>query len=216
MVTSPVTFPIKTLNLSPGSHVLINEVSWQDYENLLDELGATRHNPRINYYHGTLELMSPLPAHERPNRIIAYIVTAILDAQNRDWEDFGSTTFKKAKEVGLEPDTCFYIKNATQVRPNLRVDMNIDPPPDLAIESDVTSKTTLEAYAILGVTEVWIYENNKLQIFVLQNKVYLKTINSLIFPNFNLVETIPKLVKQAFDQGTSQMLREFRLSLTTG
>jgi Uma2 family endonuclease len=94
--------------------------------------------------------------------------------------------------------------------------MNIDPPPDLAIESDVTSKTTLEAYAILGVTEVWIYENNKLQIFVLQNKVYVKTINSLIFPNFNLVETIPKLVKQAFDQGTSQMLREFRLSLTTG
>jgi len=216
MVTSPVTFPIKTLNLSPGSHVLINEVSWQDYENLLDELGATRHNPRINYYHGTLELMSPLPAHERPNRIIAYIVTAILDAQNRDWEDFGSTTFKKAKEVGLEPDTCFYIKNATQVRSNLRVDMNIDPPPDLAIESDVTSKTTLEAYAILGVTEVWIYENNKLQIFVLQNKVYLKTINSLIFPNFNLVETIPKLIKQAFEKGTSQMLREFRISLTTG
>jgi Uma2 family endonuclease len=216
MLTSPVTFPIKTLNLSPGSHVLINEVTWQDYENLLDELGETRHNPRINYYHGTLELMSPLPAHERPNRIIAYIVTAILDAQNRDWEDFGSTTFKKAKEVGLEPDTCFYIKNATQVRSNLRIDMNIDPPPDLAIESDVTSKTTLEAYAILGVTEVWIYENNKLQIFVLQNKVYLKTINSLIFPNFNLVETIPKLVKQAFDQGTSQMLREFRLSLTTG
>jgi len=216
MVTPPVTFPIKTLNLSPGSHVFINEVTWQDYENLLDELGEERHNPRINYYHGILELMSPLPAHERPNRIIAYIVTAILDAQNRDWEDFGSTTFKKAKEVGLEPDTCFYIKNATQVRSNLRVDMNIDPPPDLAIESDVTSKTTLEAYAILGVTEVWIYENNKLQIFVLQNKVYLKTINSLIFPNFNLVETIPKLVKQAFDQGTSQMLREFRLSLTTG
>jgi Uma2 family endonuclease len=160
--------------------------------------------------------MSPLPAHERPNRIIAYIVTAILDAQNRDWEDFGSTTFKKAKEVGLEPDTCFYIKNATQGRPNLRIDMNIDPPPDLAIESDVTSKTTLEAYAILGVTEVWIYENNKLQIFVLQNKVYLKTINSLIFPTFNLVETIPKLVKQAFEKGTSQMLREFRISLTTG
>ena len=216
MVTSPVTFPIKTLNLSPGSHVLINKVTWQDYENLLDELGEARHNPRINYYHGTLELMSPLPAHERPNRIIAYIVTAILDAQNRDWKDFGSTTFKKAKEVGLEPDTCFYIKNATQVRSNLRVDMNIDPPPDLAIESDVTSKTTLEAYAILGVTEVWIYENNKLQIFVLQNKVYLKTINSLIFPNFNLVETIPKLVKQAFEKGTSQMLREFRLSLTIG
>jgi Uma2 family endonuclease len=216
MVTSSVTFPIKTLNLSPGSHVLINKVSWQDYENLLDELGEARHNPRINYYHGTLELMAPLPAHERPNRIIAYIVTAMLDYQNRDWEDFGSTTFKKSPEVGLEPDSCFYIKNATQVRPNLRMNMSIDPPPDLAIESDVTSKTTLKAYAILGVSEVWIYENDQLKIFVLQKQGYSETLNSLIFPDFNLVEMIPNLIKQAFQIGTSQMLREFRRSLVIG
>ena len=216
MVTSSVAFPIKTLNLSPGSHVLINKVSWQDYENLLDELGEARHNPRINYYLGTLELMAPLPAHERPNRIIAYIVTAILDSQNRDWEDFGSTTFKKSPEVGLEPDSCFYIKNATQVRPNLRMNMSIDPPPDLAIESDVTSKTTLKAYAILGVSEVWIYENDQLKIFVLQKQGYSETLNSLIFPDFNLVEMIPNLIKQAFQIGTSQMLRELRRSLVIG
>ena len=65
MITSSVTFtfPIKTINLSPGSHILINNVSWQEYENLLDEFGEIRHHPRINYYHGTLELMAPLPAH---------------------------------------------------------------------------------------------------------------------------------------------------------
>jgi Uma2 family endonuclease len=72
--------------------------------------------------------MSPLPAHERPNRIIAYIVTAILDAQNREWEDFGSTTFKKPKQAGVEPDTCFYIENAAKVRHSLRLDMTIAPP----------------------------------------------------------------------------------------
>lgn len=218
MITSSVTFtfPIKTINLSPGSHIVINNVSWQEYENLLDEFGETRHHPRINYYHGTLELMAPLPAHERPNRIIAYIVTAILDSQNRDWEDFGSTTFKKSPEVGLEPDTCFYIENAAQVRPNLRINMSIDPPPDLAIESDVTSKTTLKAHAILGFSEVWTYENDQLKIFVLQKKGYSETLNSLIFPDFNLVKIVPTLVKQAFQIGTSQMLREFRRSLVNG
>jgi Uma2 family endonuclease len=77
MVASSVTFPIRTLNLSPGSHVLIEEVSWEDYEVLLAELGSDRHIPRLNYCDGTLELMSPLPAHERPNRIIAYIITTI-------------------------------------------------------------------------------------------------------------------------------------------
>ncbi|ACK66468.1 protein of unknown function DUF820 [Rippkaea orientalis PCC 8801] len=214
MVASPVTFPIRTLNLSPGSHILIEQVSWDHYEALLEELGEDRRIPRVNYCQGTLELMSPLPAHERPHRIIAYIVTAILDAQNRDWEDFGSTTFKKPKKAGLEPDTCFYIENARQVRSLLRMDMKINPPPDLAIESDVTSKTTMDAYEVIGVPEVWIYDNNRLKIYLLQQEGYGETTNSLIFPDINVVEIIPKLVEQAFEQGTSQMLRELRLSLT--
>ncbi|GBF81023.1 Uma2 family endonuclease [Aphanothece sacrum] len=214
MVASPVTFSISTLNLSPGSHVLIEQVSWDDYEALLEELGGDRRIPRVNYCHETLELMSPLPAHERPHRIISDIVKAFLDAQNRNWEDFGSTTFKKPKKAGLEPDTCFYIDNAPQVRSLFRMDMAIDPPPDLAIESDVTSKTTMEAYQVIGVPEVWIYDNNCLKIHLLQEEGYVETANSLIFPDINIVQIIPKLVQQAFEKGTSQMLRELHLSLT--
>jgi Uma2 family endonuclease len=216
MITSPVTFPIKTLNLSPGSHVIIEDVSWEEYEALLEELGGDRLIPRLNYCHETLELVSPLPAHERPNRIIADIVKALLDSQNRGWEDFGSTTFKKPKRAGLEPDTCFYIENAARVRSHLRMDMEVNPPPDLAIESDVTSTTTMEAYEVIGVPEVWIYENDRLKINLLQKDGYIETANSLIFPDINVVEIIPKLVQQAFQKGTSQMLRELRLSLATG
>jgi Uma2 family endonuclease len=215
MVAFPVTFPIRTLNLSPGSHVLIENISWEEYEALLEELGRDRHIPRINYCHGTLELMSPLPAHERPHRIIADIVKVLLDAQNKSWEDFGSTTFKKPKRAGLEPDTCFYIENAVRVRSHLRLDMAVDPPPDLAIESDVTSKTTMEAYEVIGVPEVWLYENGKLKIYLLQADGYIETVNSLIFPDINLVEMIPILVQQAFQKGTSQMLRELRRLLAT-
>lgn len=214
MVAALVKFSITTLNLSPGSHILIEDVSWEEYEALLEELGGDRHIPRLNYCHGILEIMSPLPAHERPNRIIADIVKALLDAQNRGWEDFGSTTFKKPKQAGLEPDTCFYIENAVRVRSHLRMDMVVDPPPDLAIESDVTSKTTMEAYKVIGVPEVWIYENDRLKINLLQEDSYIETANSLIFPDLNVVEMIPKLVQQAFQKGTSQMLRELRLSLT--
>ncbi|MGB5972907.1 MAG: Uma2 family endonuclease [Nodosilinea sp.] len=87
--------------MSPGSHLLIAGVTWEQYEALLADLGNDRHIPRINYCDGTLELMAPLPAHERPHRIIAYVVTAILDAQGRDWEDFGATTFKKRKRASL-------------------------------------------------------------------------------------------------------------------
>jgi len=205
-----VTIPIKTIELSPGSHVLISGVTWEQYERFLEDLGEERLIPRINYCNGTLELMSPLPAHERPHRIIAYIVTNILDAQNRAWEDFGSTTFKKLKKAGLEPDTCFYIQNAERVRALMRMDMEQDPPPDLAIEADVTSKTTLEAYAALQVPEVWIYGNGKLTINLLQNGDYQESATSPIFPGLPITEMIPCLVQQAFEAGTSIMLRQLR------
>lgn len=209
-----ITTPIQTIALSPGSHLLIPNVTWEQYEALLEELGEERLIPRINYCNGTLELMSPLPAHERPHRIIGYIVTAILDAQGREWEDFGSTTFKKLKQAGLEPDTCFYIQNAERVRDRLRMDMTQDPPPDLAIEADVTSKTTLEAYAALQVPEVWIYDHNKLTIHLLRNGEYQEYASSATFPELTIAEMIPQLVQQAFQEGTSKMLRNLRKQMS--
>ena len=47
-------------------------------------------------------------------------------------------------------------------------DMSIDPPPDLAIEIDLTSRTQLDNYQILGVPELWRYARRGLQINVLQ------------------------------------------------
>lgn len=212
-VLNLVKLPITTIDLSPGSHLLINDVTWEQYETLLTDLGEERRVPRINYCDGTLEIMSPLPAHERPHRIIAYIVTAILDAQDRSWEDFGSTTFKKPKRAGLEPDTCFYIQNAERVRALMRMDMDTDPPPDLAIEADVTSKTTLEAYAILQVPEVWIYDNSRLRIYLLQNGDYQVVETSQVFPDLPIKTWIPQLVQEALTTGTSTMLRNLRRRL---
>jgi len=215
MIPSPIAIPIHTIHLSPGSHLLIENVSWGQYEALLEELGEDRHVPRINYYDSILELMAPLPIHERPHRIIGYIVTALLDAQDRAWEDFGSTTFKKPPQAGLEPDTCFYIQNAGRVRNRQRLDMTTDPPPDLAIESDVTSKTTLDAYAALRVPEVWVYEMATLKIYVLQADGYVESAISPTFPDSPVLDLIPHLVQQAFQDGTSKMLREFRQRLAS-
>lgn len=205
-----VVIPLKAIALSPGSHLVINDVTWEQYEALLEELGEERRIPRINYCNGSLEMMSPSPAEERPHRIISYIVKILLDAQGRDWEDFGSTTFKKPTQAGLEPDTCFYIENAERVRSLMRMNMDEDPPPDLAIEADVTSKTTLEAYAILKVPEVWIYNNGKLKIWLLRDGNYWESDRSSIFPDLPILEMIPRLVKQAFQEGSSKMLRELR------
>ncbi|MGD1904876.1 MAG: Uma2 family endonuclease [Leptolyngbyaceae cyanobacterium] len=211
-----VKIPIKTIDLSPGSHLLIPEVSWEQYEALLVDLGEARRIPRINYCRGSLEIMSPLPAHERPHRIIADIVKAILDGQDRDWEDFGSTTFKKPKQAGLEPDTCFYIQNAERVRSVTRLNMETDPPPDLAIEADVTSKTTLETYGALGVPEVWIYDEGTLTIQQLRGDGYAAVNESGVFPDWPISTLIPGLITQALRLGTRQMLKQLRQRIQAG
>ncbi|ELS03097.1 hypothetical protein Xen7305DRAFT_00028170 [Xenococcus sp. PCC 7305] len=204
-----VTIPLKSIQITPGSSVLIDNLTWQDFENILNELGEQR-RVRLTYFQGNLEIMSPLAIHERPHRIIADIVKTILEAQGRDWEDFGSTTFKIPEIAGVEPDTCLYIDNAIQMQGCTQMDLEIYPPPDLAIESDVTSLTTLEVYAAIRVPEVWIYRQQKLKIYVHDNGNYQEKSISPIFPNLSIPILIPQLVQQAISQGTSKTLRTLR------
>jgi len=208
-----VSIPLKCIDLREGSSITLHSQTWQDWENILEELGEDRHT-RVAYCEGTLAIMSPLSRHERPHRIIGYIVTAILDAQGREWEDFGSTTFYRKNRAGVEPDTCFYVTNADLVRDCMeRIDVDIYPPPDLAIESDATSKTFLSAYEAIAVPEIWIYHNNSLKIFLLSNGQYSESESSLLFPDLPVKTLIPQLVKQGMAIGASAMLREFRQSL---
>ncbi len=211
-----ITIPIEAIEIDPGNRISIHNVSWQDFENILTELGEKR-NTRVAYYKGTLEIMSPLALHERPHRIIADIVKAILNMQDRDWEDFGSTTLKLPIIAGVEPDTCFYIQNAALVRGCTNMDLSIYPPPDLSIESDVTSKTALDAYEALGVPEVWIYSNSKLKVYIFDRTAernrYIEINSSPTFPNVPIIELIPKLVNQAISLGTSRMLRSLKSEL---
>ena len=213
--TISVTIPIKNIQLDPGSLMTIRDVTWEQFEAILEEREAAGIRTRIAYIKGTLEIMSPLPIHERPHRIIGHIVTAILDIEERDWEDFGSTTFrKKAKQAGLEPDTCFYIQNSGEVRDRKRIDLTVDPPPDLAIESDVTSLTDLDIYQALEVPEVWIYTEKKFTINVLIDGKYVESSSSPTFPNLPILELIPQLVDRAFTEGSSKMLRELRKQMS--
>ncbi len=204
-----VTIPIPDIALTPGSTITIANLSWEDFETLLNDLGEKR-NTRLSYYQGHLEIMSPLAIHERPHRIIAYIITTILEIQGRNWEDFGSTTLKRANVAGVEPDTCFYIAYAALVQGCTNLSLEKYPPPDLAIECDVTSRTTLKAYTAIKVPEVWVYQNHQLTVYILENDHYQTVENSLTFPNFPVTHLIPQLVQQAIKQGTRPMLQQLK------
>jgi Uma2 family endonuclease len=201
------------LNIEPGQKVTIQPVSWQSFAAILDELGNKR-TSRIAYAKGILEIMSPLPEHERTKVLLADVVKAILKHQKQQWEPLGSTTFKReGMKVGVEPDDCFYIQNYQAVIGKKRVDLTQLPPPDLALETDVTSQTQLDAYEGLGVPELWIYDRNNLAIYLLVEGKYTESLNSPLFPGLDLKLLIPQYMQRAQVVGVSRALAEFEYFL---
>jgi Uma2 family endonuclease len=205
-----VTLQLKQIRVLPGQRLLLEGINWQEFEAILNELGEHR-SSRIAYSQGTLEIMVPLPEHERAKVIIGDLIKILLDELNLNWESLGSTTFKREDmTAGIEPDDCFYIQNHQSMIGKNRIDLTIDPPPDLAIEIDVTSKTQISAYQVLKVPEIWRYENGNLEINLLQGEQYVQSQTSLVFPNFPVIEGISHHVEMSRTMGTTPALRAFR------
>lgn len=202
----PVSKPISQLRLAPGSKVTIPDVSWAEFEAILQELGERR-AARIAYSSSVLEITVPLPEHEVPTDLISDIVKLLLRMTGRRYQPFGSTTFKQPGVAGVEPDACFYVQNYERMigRRKLQPD---DPPPDLAIETDVTSLTTITAYRAIAVPEVWIYADGQLTIYLLQSGDYVQSETSPLFPQLPMVDWVEQAINQAWTVGSLQALEE--------
>ena len=205
-----VTLLFRQLTVPPGQRILIHNLEWTEFESLLEELGEHR-SARIAYSHGTLEIRMPTPEHEVDKELLGDVVKILLDELEIDCECFGSTTFKRQDmDSGIEPDQCFYIQNHDQMRGKRRVDLNFDPPPDLAIEVDVTSKTQLDVYAQLGVPELWRYTQNQLRIDFLQGASYRQVSTSPTFPNLPISDLVAEVLAESSKVGRSPALRALR------
>lgn len=201
---------LKRIHVPPGQRVLLENVTWTELEAILDELGEHR-AARIAYDQGILEIMTPLPEHEFDKEIISDLIKALLEELDIEFLSLGSTTFKNQfMQKGIEPDQCFYIKNEGLVRGKKRVDLTVDPPPDLALEIDVTSRTHPNIYQALKVPELWRFENGKLQINVLVDGNYVVSQSSLIFPGLPLIDVIPQYLESSGINGRNTTIKRFR------
>ncbi len=143
--------------------------------------------------------------------LIVDLLKILLEELDLPWESLGSPTFKKqSMKAGIEPDDCFYIKNCQAMIGKKRLDLEIDPPPDLAIEVDLTSPTQISAYEALGVPEIWRYKNSKLAIFVLAEGQYIESSISLNFPGLQVLEGISRLLGRSTEILMSESRKEFR------
>ena len=162
--------------------VVLSNISWQTYQAMLDDLGDRR-SVRLVYDQGVLEIRIPSDVHEAINRLLARIVGVLAEELDLPLKEFGSVTLNRNDiKKGAEPDSSFYIQNADRIQGN-KIDISVDPPPDLIIEVDITSSSTrsFAVYQQLGITEIWRYKNENVKIFQLQDGDYIECEFSSIF-----------------------------------
>jgi Uma2 family endonuclease len=151
-------------SLDDVQHIVLDGVSWELYEHLLEEMGD---RPiRLTYDNGDLEIMPPLYEHEVPKTMIGRAIETLAEELDVAIQAAGSTTFRRrAKQRGLEPDECYYVQSLPLIRGKRKLSLPKDPPPDLAVEIDVTSRSIarLPIYAALGVPEVWRFDGAAIQ-----------------------------------------------------
>jgi Uma2 family endonuclease len=170
---------------SPAEHrVILHNTSWETYERLMQERGEHR-VPRFAYDRGELEIMSPSTEHESIAYYIGLLVAVFAEEAGVDLYGAGSTTFDREDlERGFEPDACFYVQNAERVRGKPRIDLGLDPPPDLVIEVDITSPSLdkFPIYARASIPEIWRHDGEKLEIFRLRGEEYVEVAGSRTLP----------------------------------
>jgi len=194
-----------------GSHLVLHDISWETYEQLL-EIFAERSTPRMTYYQGTLELMVPLPEHERYSWTLGRLIVALSEEIGIEIIGLKSSTWRsEPKKAGNEADECFYIQNEALMRGKLTIDLKNDPPPDLAVEMDLTSSSInkMAVYAELKVPEVWIWKKGKLIINILNDTGYVESETSLAFASFPVKE-LAQFMRLDSEKGENARIREFR------
>jgi Uma2 family endonuclease len=169
--------------LSDGAVETFHNVTWDEYEELLDQVGETRPGLRISYNDGTLKVVSVSSSHEKYACFIGSLVSHISLRLRINIRFSGSATMRK-EEKGIEPDAGFYIQTASVIGNRLDLDFAVDPPPDVAVEVDIHHDSTGNdpIYAALGVPEIWRYDGWQAAIYHLKGNEYVEAEASLALP----------------------------------
>jgi Uma2 family endonuclease len=164
--------------------LILDNVSWERYTRFLRDFSDN--HCRLTYDRGVLEIMTLSHEHEGLSEFLGLLVVTLTQELELTLKLGGSTTFRqRRKKKGIEPDRCYWIANEAAVRGKTRIDLRVDPPPDVALEVDIThsSMDRLHIYAALRVPEVWRYDAQGLAFLVLNaERRYVPAANSPAFP----------------------------------
>jgi Uma2 family endonuclease len=199
-----------------GQTVYMSGLSWKEYTALLKELNGTR--VRITFDQGRLEIMPISWEHGALSWLLNMLLFVWVEENNLSMCGGGQVTFSRRDLAkGLEPDQCYWIANVAQIRGKKKLDFRRDPPPDLALEIEVsrTVISRLDIYAALKVPEVWRCDETSIQVGLLQaDGSYFWGQESAALSGFPFKKVLQALRRLDTDDHTT-IVRRFRTWVRT-
>jgi Uma2 family endonuclease len=204
-------------HLPPGATLLIPHVSWDEYEQLLQDLGE-RPELRVTYDEGRLEIMTLSDEHEEYSDDILRLASLFSLERGITLESRGSATRRKhSLGKGTEPDASLWVASASRIIGKRKIDPEIDPPPDVVVEVDITkdARGKFSIYAALGVPEIWRYDGTQVEMYELTGSMYTECDASRFFPGLTR-SLLLEFLELSKTQGQTLALEAFRARLRSG
>jgi Uma2 family endonuclease len=187
-------------------------LGWDAYEKIVEALNEQ--HVRTTYDRGDLELMSPLPIHEAIKVRFAHFIVVLAEELDFPIREVGGPTLRRhILDRGLEPDDCFYLTSADKVVDWATLNLDRDPPPDLALEVEITCGCLdrMGVYAGLGVPEVWRFDGEEWHVHLLgSDGTYQESPSSVALPYLPVPEIMPVMLQSLHVGDDRERLRILR------
>ena len=135
-------------------------IDWKQFK-LIQSGFAEASGIRLAYFNGTIEILMPGRTHELFKSIIGMLIELFCLEMAIEFEPTGSMTQEREGEVSLEADESYCFGTSKSI-------------PDLAIEVVLTSGglDKLQRYQILGISEVWFWQDGVFSLYHFRNGKY--------------------------------------------
>jgi Uma2 family endonuclease len=190
---------------------LLRGADWETYQAVGHALSG-RH-VRLTYDRGNLEFMTISPLHRHLSRLLGRLIVVLTEEFRLPIRSFGDMTCgREDLDRGLEADECFYIVHEPQIRGREEIDLATDPPPDLAVEIEVTrsARDRMAIYSAIEVPEVWRTDGETVTFLRRQpDGRYVSTGTSQYFPGITAAE-IAAWLKRRTEMDENSLVEAFR------
>ena len=202
-----------TANVFGRKRIIFRDVDWREYGYFL-HMFADRPAVRLTYDRGRLEIMTVSREHGFYARLLCCLITILTQELGLPISPGGSVTLRLRRKLrGLEPDECFWITNTHRLREGKKFSLRRDPPPDLAVEIDITRRSInrMDIYRSLRIPEVWLFDSRSLSFYVLgSDGTYQLVPSSRVFPFLKPKDLLRFLLRKGAMSDMNPVLLDFR------